>query len=189
MNSESDISRLLRAAHFAAEKHKDQRRKGADASPYINHPLKVAELLWRIGKVREVDCIVAAVLHDTIEDTATTPDELQEFPLFGSRVRMLVEEISDDKGLPKEERKRLQIEHASSLSNGAKQIKLADKIASVFDVAFAPAPELSFERRLEYLLWAESVVAGLRGCNPGLEGNFDEVLQKAHERLRGSIND
>ena len=77
--------------------------------------------------MREVDCIVAAVLHDTSEDTATTPDELQE--LFGSRVRMLVEEISDDKGLPKEERKRLQIEHASSLSNGAKQIKLADKIA------------------------------------------------------------
>lgn len=183
MNSDSPhIALLLTAAHFAAEKHKDQRRKGADASPYINHPLKVAELLWRVGEVRDVDCIVAAVLHDTLEDTATTSDELQE--LFGTRVRMLVEEVTDDKSLPKAERKRLQIEHAPSLSAGAKQIKLADKIANIFDVAFAAAPDWSLERKREYLDWAERVVAGLRGCNSKLEENFDDVLRKAHERLR-----
>jgi len=183
MNSDSlHVARVLMAAHFAAEKHKDQRRKGADASPYINHPLKVAELLWRVGEVRDVDCIVAAILHDTIEDTATTPDELQE--LFGARVRTLVEEVTDDKSLPKAERKRLQIEHAPSLSEGAKQIKLADKIANIFDVAFAPAPDWSLERRREYLDWAENVVAGLRCCNPRLEENFDDVLQKAHELLQ-----
>jgi len=142
----------------------------------------VAELLWRVGEVRDVDCIVAAILHDTIEDTATTPDELQE--LFGARVRTLVEEVTDDKSLPKAERKRLQIEHAPSLSEGAKQIKLADKIANIFDVAFAPAPDWSLERRREYLDWAENVVAGLRGCNPRLEENFDDVLQKAHELLQ-----
>jgi guanosine-3',5'-bis(diphosphate) 3'-pyrophosphohydrolase len=147
----------------------------------------VAELLWRIGEVRDVDCIVAAILHDTLEDTATTPDELRE--LFGTRVCALVEEVTDDKGLTKEERKKLQIEHASSLSDGAKQIKLADKIANVFDVTFAPASDWSLERRLEYLHWAESVVARLRGCNPRLEGNFDDVLRKAHERLRTSNND
>ena len=183
MSSDSlQIARVLTAAHFAAEKHKDQRRKGADGSPYINHPLKVAELLWRVGEVRDVDCIVAAILHDTIEDTATTPDELEE--LFGARVRMLVEEVTDDKGLPKAERKRLQIEHAPSLSEGAKQIKLADKIANIFDVAYAAAPDWSLERRREYLDWAESVVAGLRGCNPRLEEKFDDVLKKAHELLQ-----
>jgi guanosine-3',5'-bis(diphosphate) 3'-pyrophosphohydrolase len=183
MNSDSlHIGRLLKAAHFAAEKHKDQRRKGADAAPYINHPLEVAELLWRVGDVRDVDCIVAAILHDTIEDTGTSPDELEE--LFGARVRMLVEEVSDDKALPKVERKRLQIEHAPSLSEGAKQIKLADKIANISDVAFAPAPDWSLERRREYLDWAESVVAGVRGCNPRLEEKFDDVLKKAHELLQ-----
>ena len=95
-----------------------------------------------------------------------------------------MEEVTDDKSLPKAERKRLQIEHAPSLSEGAKQIKLADKIANIFDVAFAPAPDWSLERRREYLDWAENVVAGLRCCNPRLEENFDDVLQKAHELLQ-----
>src|SRR5687768_16207394 len=138
-----DISKILAAAYFAAEKHKSQRRKGTDASPYINHPLKVAEMLWRMGQVRDVDCIVGALLHDTVEDTDTTPSELEE--LFGPMVRLLVEEGSDDKSLPKEQRKELQIGHAPLLSEGAKQIKLGDKIANVFDVAFAPAPNWTLE--------------------------------------------
>jgi guanosine-3',5'-bis(diphosphate) 3'-pyrophosphohydrolase len=97
---------------------------------------------------------------------------------------MLVEEVSDDKALPKAERKRLQIEHAPSLSEGAKQIKLADKIVNISDVAFAPAPDWSLERRREYLDWAASVVAGVRGCNPRLEEKFDDVLKKAQELLQ-----
>src|SRR6266498_2729241 len=104
-----DISKILVAAHFAAEKHKTQRRKGTQASPYINHPVKVAEILWRVGEVRDIDCVVAALLHDTVEDTATSPSELEK--VFGARVRLLVEEVTDDKTLPKELRKELQIAH------------------------------------------------------------------------------
>jgi len=177
-----DISKILAATHFAAEKHKSQRRKGAEASPYINHPVAVAEILWRVGEVRDVDCIVAALLHDTIEDTDTTPFELEE--LFGTRVRLLVDEVTDDKSLPKERRKELQIAHAIHLSAGAKQIKLADKTMNVIDVAFAPAPDWSIERRREYLDWAEAVVAGLRGCNENLEANFDDVVRQARAQLK-----
>src|SRR5689334_21040807 len=120
-----DISLILKALSFSAEKHKSQRRKGAEESPYINHPINVAQLLWEVGGVREIATIVAAILHDTVEDTETTPEEIEEN--FGQVVRKLVEEVSDDKSLPKAERKRLQIEHAPHLSLGAKQIKLADK--------------------------------------------------------------
>jgi guanosine-3',5'-bis(diphosphate) 3'-pyrophosphohydrolase len=175
--SAEEVSQLLKAVKFAADKHRDQRRKGADESPYINHPLNVAETLWRVGGVRDLSIIVAAVLHDTIEYTKTSPEEIEE--LFGSSVRSLVEEVTDNKSLPKPERKRLQVEHAPHLSAGAKQIKLADKTANISDVAFAPPPDWPLERRLEYLVWAETVVAGLRGCNAKLEGHFDSTLEEA----------
>jgi guanosine-3',5'-bis(diphosphate) 3'-pyrophosphohydrolase len=181
-NEDHNISMILKASLFAAEKHKTQRRKGLDASPYINHPLKVAELLWRVGEVRDVDCIVAALLHDTIEDTDTLPSQLEE--LFGVRVRELVAEVTDDKTLDKKQRKELQIAHAASLSDGAKQIKLADKTANVFDVAFDPAPDWAQARRVEYLEWAKEVVDRMRGCNPKLEAEFDEVLEQSLEQFR-----
>ena len=127
---------LLRAAVFAAERHRAQKRKDAQASPYINHPLQVAELLASVGGVDDARVLAAAVLHDTLEDTQTTPAELEE--RFGSEVRVMVEEVSDDKSLPKLERKRLQIDHASGLSAGAKLIKLGDKISNVKDVVENP---------------------------------------------------
>lgn len=180
--SADDISVILRATHFAADKHKSQRVKGAEASPYINHLIEIAETLWRVGEVRDLDCIVAALLNDTVEDTGTTPSELEE--LFGRRVRLLVEEVTDDRSLPQERRKELQVARASHLSAGAKQLKLADKTMNVAEVAFAPAADWSLERRCEYLRWSELVVAGLRGCNDKLEANFDAVLQRAWERLK-----
>ncbi len=176
-----EIGRILAAAKFAAERHTDQRRKGERSEPYINHPLKVAEMLRSLGAVKDVEIIIAALLHDTIEDTETTLSELEE--LFGPGVRSIVVEVTDDKSLPKARRKELQIEHAPHLSPAAKQIKLADKTANIADVAFAPAPDWSLERRSEYLRWAEAVVAGLRGCNDKLEVNFDAVLQKAWKQL------
>jgi guanosine-3',5'-bis(diphosphate) 3'-pyrophosphohydrolase len=181
-----DISKILQAAVFASERHSGQLRKGAEQSPYINHPLKVAEMLWSIGEVRDIDCIVAALLHDTVEDTTTTPLELEE--KFGERVRLLVTEVTDDKSLPKAERKQLQIQHARHISMAAKQIKLADKSANIFDVAYAPAPDWSHQRREEYLDWANAVVAGLRGCNPALEKNFDQLLHEARKRLQETQN-
>lgn len=166
---------ILAALRFAAQKHRDERRKGADAAPYINHPIGVAELLARVGGIADVPTLQAAILHDTLEDTATTPAELDEH--FGVEVRKLVQELTDDKSRPKAERKRLQAEHAPRLSVRAKPIKIADKIYNVGDLTPTDPPDWTRERKLEYLAWAERVVAGCRGCNAGLEQEFDRTLQ------------
>jgi guanosine-3',5'-bis(diphosphate) 3'-pyrophosphohydrolase len=177
-----DIAAIFAALHFAADKHRDQRRKGECASPYINHPIEVAELLVRVGGVTNSTLLQAAILHDTVEDTETTLQELEE--RFGPGVRHLVEELSDDKSLPKEERKRLQIEHASSLSEGARQIKLADKICNVRDITSKPPRDWSLERQIGYLEWSEQVVAGCRGVNERLEQAFRDALAEARKHCR-----
>jgi guanosine-3',5'-bis(diphosphate) 3'-pyrophosphohydrolase len=179
--SESDLSLILKALRFSADKHRHQRRKGEDASPYINHPIEVTETLWNVGQVRDVTLLVAAILHDTIEDTQTTPEEIKT--LFGQEVLSLVEEVSDDKSLPKAERKRLQIETAPHKSFLAKQLKLADKICNVRDVGNSPPADWSQQRRVDYLEWTEKVIAGLRGCNRSLENLYDDVLQEARGKL------
>ena len=176
-----DYSGLLQALNFAALKHRDQRRKGAEASPYINHPIEVAELLARVGGVADVVTLQSAVLHDTIEDTQTTGEELEQH--FGALVRRIVEEVTDDKYLPKAERKRLQIEHAPHLSSQAQLVKLADKISNVRSMMLAPPLDWPHERRLAYLNWTEQVVAGLRGCNVALEALYDECLRASREQL------
>jgi len=177
VSDHTDIATLLQAARFAAEKHRFQRRKGADASPYINHPIEVADLLANIGGVADLATLVAAVLHDTVEDTETSPEEVEA--LFGAEVRALVAEMTDDKTLPKAKRKRLQIEHAPSLSAHAKEIKIADKISNVLDIDQNPPTDWSPKRKREYLKWADQVVAGCRGANEGLDRWFDEVLRNA----------
>lgn len=179
--NEEDISVLLQAVNFSAEKHKSQRRKGAEGSPYINHPIAVAETLWTVGGVRDVSIIVAAILHDTVEDTKTTIGEIEEH--FGSVVRSLVQEVTDDKSLPKPERKRLQIEHAPHLSRGAQQIKLADKISNIQGVAYAPPTHWPHQRRVDYLSWADNVVSGLRGCSKQMEELYDETMRRARAQL------
>ena len=118
------LPKILNAASFAAKKHRDQKRKGGDSEPYINHPIEVANLLTNVGKVDDTDMIVAALLHDTVEDTDATFEEIEA--MFGKVVTDYVRELTDDKSLPQAERKRLQIDHAPHLSTGAKQIKLAD---------------------------------------------------------------
>ncbi len=182
MSHQGDVTgRVLEAVHFAAEKHRDQRRKGILRPPYINHPVEVAERLWRVGNVRDIHVILAALLHDTLEDTDTEPEEIRQ--RFGEEVLALVREVTDDKRLPKRERKRLQTEHASRLSRGAGQIKLADKYCNVRDIAYDPPADWPRERKQEYLLWAERVVNGLRGINPALEKAFDELLEDARKKV------
>ncbi len=144
-----EIGLLLKAVRFAAHRHRFQRRKDEDASPYINHPIEAAEILANVGNVSDLPTLLAAVLHDTVEDTDTTFSELEE--VFGRDVRQLVEEVTDDKSLPKDVRKRLQIEHAQGLSSCAKQIKIADKICNVRDVTHTPPPNCSLERRRDGL--------------------------------------
>src|SRR5438128_10970757 len=125
MTSKSGLPIILSALAFAAEKHRDQRRKNAEASPYINHPIALANMLANEGHVDDFVVICAALLHDTIEDTETTPEELRA--AFGDEIAAIVLEVSDDKLLAKHDRKRVQIEHASSLSYKAKHVNLADK--------------------------------------------------------------
>jgi len=172
---------LLSALHFAAGRHRDQRRKGAEGSPYINHLIEVAEILAREGAVRDPVTLQAAVLHDTLEDTHTTPEELEA--RFGPEVRRVVEEVTDDKRLPKQERKRLQVEHAPGLSERARLVKIADKISNARSVAVTPPADWPLDRRREYLRWTERVVAGCRGCSAPLEALYDRVLAEAHRAL------
>ncbi len=183
MEEFSTAAAILKALHFAAKKHRDQRRKDIEASPYINHPIEVAELLARIGGVSDPVALQAAILHDTIEDTQTTPEELDE--VFGSEVSRVVQEVTDDKSLPKAERKRLQAVHASQLSERARQIKIADKIANVQSVTQTPPTNWSLERRREYLNWTEQVVAGCRGSNEALEKFYDRALESGRRVLKG----
>ena len=171
---ESTASFLLRAAAFAAERHRTQRRKDEEATPYVNHPLQVAELLAVVGEVADPEVLAAALLHDTVEDTDTSFDEIEE--AFGPAVRAYVAEVTDDKSLPKLERKRLQIEHASARSREAAQIKLADKICNVRDLGARRPAGWPPERVTGYFDWAEQVIQGLPPANPALETCFEQTL-------------
>ena len=172
--SEKEVGTLLYAVDYAARKHRSQRRKGSDANPYTNHPLGVAYLLWDKGKVRDMNTLTAAVLHDTVEDTETTLDELAE--KFGHHVVAIVEEVTDDKSLPKARRKELQIEHAPHLRREAALIKLADKVYNVRDILNNPPSEWQNSRKLEYLEWAQSVVSQLPLDRTPLEEYFNELI-------------
>ena len=165
------LAALVQAVAFAADKHRNQRRKDAEASPYINHPIALANVLANEGGVQDVTVLCAAVLHDTIEDTETTADELRA--LFGDQVAAVVLEVTDDKSLDKAQRKQLQIEHAAHCSPQAKLVKLADKICNLRDLLASPPADWSAERKQAYFDWAAAVVAGLRGVHPGLEAVFD----------------
>jgi len=172
---------LLRVLEFAARKHRDQRRKDEEASPYINHPISVALLIAERGGVTDTEILAAAILHDTLEDTDTKPEELEE--TFGVRIRKLVEEVTDDKTLPKEARKQRQIEHAEHLSPDAVLIKLGDKIANVLDVTHSPPANWNIDRRREYLDWAKAVVSNCPRVNGALERYFARVFEDGRRKL------
>lgn len=172
----SGVSIVLGAAAFAAHKHRDQRRKGADASPYINHPIAVANVLANEAGITNPKVLAAALLHDTIEDTDTTPRELES--AFGPEIAAIVVEVTDDKSLSKQERKRLQIVHAGDLSKSAKLVKLADKICNVRDMHHSPPVDWPLERRAEYFFWAKQVVDPMRGVSRVLEGLFDAAFAR-----------
>ena len=169
------MNRIISTIAFAANKHRDQRRKDANASPYINHPIALANVLANEAGIDDERVLVAAILHDTIEDTETTVQELVR--LFGQEVTAIVLEVTDDKALPKAERKRLQVENAPDISRRAKLVKLADKICNLRDVAANQPVGWSVERKQEYFDWAKAVVDGVRGVHPELERIFDEAYK------------
>jgi GTP diphosphokinase / guanosine-3',5'-bis(diphosphate) 3'-diphosphatase len=166
---------VLRAAAFAAEKHRNGRRKDEEASPYINHPIQLAYILVQAG-IEDPVVLAAALLHDTIEDTNTTRDELEV--VFGFEIADIVGECSDDKRLSKLERKQAQVDRAGKISRKAKLVKLADKIHNVNDIDGAPPAGWSVERKREYFDWAKRVVDQMRGTHAGLEALFDAQYGK-----------
>ncbi len=172
--------KVFQALAFAAHKHRDQRRKDAGASPYINHPIALADILVNEGGVTDHVVLCAAILHDTIEDTETTYEEL--VVAFGREIADVVAEVTDDKSLDKAERKLLQIEHAAHASPRAKLVKLADKTCNLRDIATTPPADWSDERRREYFDWAGKVVAGVRGANAALDAAFDRAVGSLNSR-------
>ncbi len=172
---------LLKAVAFAADKHRFQTRKDSERTPYINHPIKVALTLCEIGNESDTDLLVAAILHDTVEDTETSPEEIETH--FGKGVRDIVMEVTDDKNLAKEERKRLQIVKAHLKSRPARKLKLADKICNVHDVIHHAPSGWNVDRRLAYLNWCEQVLEGLRGVNHLLEKHLLESIAEGKNVL------
>lgn len=168
-----DLALILTALEFSSHKHRDQRRKDNNASPYINHPISLANVLCNEGKITNAKVICAALLHDTIEDTETTEDELKI--RFGKSITNIVLEVTDDKSLPKAERKLAQIEHAKHASKRAKLVKLADKICNLRDILFTPPAEWTMARKREYFDWSKAVIDEVRGTNKKLERVFDEL--------------
>jgi guanosine-3',5'-bis(diphosphate) 3'-pyrophosphohydrolase len=168
---------LFDALKFAAEKHVSQRRKGCDTVPYINHPIKVAHILYHTGETN-AELLSAAFLHDVLEDTSTTEAELRE--IFGDRVTSMVLEVTDDMSLTYDDRKRYQIKKAPSLSPDAKKIKIADKISNIQDIITLPMT-WSHRRKRQYFEWSEKVVEGCRGMNAQLDEAFDKILREAFD--------
>ncbi len=168
---------VLKAAHFAAQKHAGQRRKGATAEPYINHLIEVAELVSSALPEPDTNLVIAALLHDTIEDTGVTKEELIQ--TFGADVAELVVELTDDKALPKVERKRLQIVDAPKKSVRAQVIKVADKISNVRAVLSSPPADWGPQRKREYFDWAKQVVDALTAPNQALKAEFERLYREA----------
>jgi guanosine-3',5'-bis(diphosphate) 3'-pyrophosphohydrolase len=177
MTTTDPLALLISAVAFAAHKHRSQTRKGEEASPYITHPIGLANVLANEGGVRDVTALCAAVLHDTVEDTDTSEAEL--IVRFGPVIAGVVMEVTDDKSLAREERKARQVEHAARLSPAAKLVKLADKICNLRDMVSAPPMGWSLERKREYFDWSARVVAGIRGIHQELEAVFDQVHAEA----------
>ena len=185
MNPFSSLEDLFNAAIFAARKHQGQVRKDRRASPYVTHPLAVARTIYEIGGINDRDTLVAAILHDTLEDTQTTPDDIRE--IFGGDVVSIVLEVTDDKTQIKMERKRQQVIHAEHLSQAARVIKLADKLINCRDIINHPPDDWPLSRRRDYIQWAADVISRVRGTNPQLEDAFDRMLSDAEAKLEFKI--
>ncbi len=181
-----NLIQILRALEFAARKHRDQRRKGVAAEPYVNHLAEVTRLLAEATGGQDPVLLMAGLLHDTIEDTATTHEELARE--FGSEVADLVAEVTDDKSLPQKERKRRQIDRASQASPRARLLKLADKTSNVRSIIQSPPRRWNRRRKLQYLNWAQQVVQHCRGSSPDLEKRFNAAVDAARSAIEAETS-
>ena len=179
-NPDIAINRVIDALALAAEAHRHQRRKDADATPYINHPIALLHILSHEAGVTDPDVLCAALLHDYLEDCCGQAEGLSVQQgrevldqRFGPQVRAYVDAVTDDKTLPKQERKRLQVEHVAHAPEGARLVKLADKIANLREIDAAPPADWPLKRRQDYFDWAKQVIDQVRGTHPRLEALFD----------------
>jgi guanosine-3',5'-bis(diphosphate) 3'-pyrophosphohydrolase len=175
-----ELALVFEALRYAAEKHKKQRRKGSEDTPYINHPIAVAYYLITYAEVQDPHVLAAAILHDTLEDTDATPEEIKE--IFGPQVLELVQEVTDDKNLPKNIRRREQEETVNQRSHGAKLIRIADKISNVHDLFYTPPAGWDSQTQNDYLDWTERVINKIKGVNPDLESMYDEMLEMTRQK-------
>jgi len=177
----NETTKLVRALHYATEQHRNQRRKDEAATPYINHPITLLHILNVEVGIEDNDVLIAALLHDVIEDCSGPHQmhiELRRQEIreqFGETVLSYVEAVSDDTSLSQKARKQAQIEHAAHIPHGAKLVKIADKTANLRDISSHPPANWSPERKTEYFAWAKQVVDVVRGSHEGLEGLFDEA--------------
>lgn len=179
-NNNTILSEVFEALKFAAYKHRRQKRQGVVGIPYINHPIEVANLLIKEIEEPSPDLIIAALLHDVVEDTRTKFSDLEE--KFGPSVANIVREVSDDKTLPPIIRKREQISKAASLSLKAKCIIIADKTCNIHDILFTRI-KWPKRRKIEYIIWASNVISQIRDTHEGLLKQFNEILEKAGKIL------
>lgn len=180
------LSEVTAALRFAARKHRQQRRKDPEQTPYINHPIELLNILTNEAQVDDVIVLISALLHDTVEDTETTLAEIAT--RFSPEVATVIDQVTDDKSLPQATRKQLQVEHAASVSDRAKLVKLADKIANVRDMAIAPPLDWSLERQREYCDWGKRVVDQMRGTHAELEMLFDQAYAAAISRQLSRVS-
>lgn len=177
MTKEAEFKLLIKALTFAAAKHRNQRRKNVDASPYINHPISLVNILCNEVHITDINVICSALLHDTVEDTETTVEEIAIE--FGQEISSIVMEVTDDKTITaRQKRKQLQIEHAQHISDHAKLLKLADKISNLRDLAVDPPATWNLQRQREYFDWAKQVIDQLRGTHAELEELFDQAYSR-----------
>ena len=174
------MKELIDAILYAASSHAGQLRKDS-VTPYINHPIEVMHLLVHTGGIEDQEILMAAVLHDVIEDTSVTAEDIAE--RFGKNVASVVLELTDDVTQPKEERKRLQLKNADKLSHAARLVRISDKICNVYDMLYAPPGNWDIKRRKEYIEWANAVVKKIPGTNKELESHFEELIEEGFRVL------
>ncbi|MFZ4536611.1 HD domain-containing protein [Propionivibrio sp.] len=172
------VLQIVRALDFAAWAHSAQRRKGGEREPYVNHLTEVAHLVAQATGGKDEKLIIAALLHDVLEDQSMRVTYAMLVENFGKRIAKIVLEVTDDKSLEKAERKRLQVEHAPHLSRRARILKIADKAANLNSILETPPRDWSLTRQREYFAWAAEVVAGCRGVNEWIEALFDDRLKQ-----------
>lgn len=175
------MQQIFKALQYASIKHKGQIRKGRDRAAYINHPIAVANTIINVGKIEDENTIIAALLHDVIEDTDTTEQDISE--AFNSEIAQIVLEVSDDKHLSIEERKALQIKNAPHLSDEAKIIRVADKICNIRDVIDFPPITWNKKRKIIYLNWTRNIVDQIRNTNISLETLFDKYYTEGISKI------